>query len=255
MAPRARAARASSPATCGAAGRGPRQRLPPSVAAALRTNVSETLRARARPAVLRPAPTPARPFVYFPLHVTDDYKISKVIPHCDDQASLVEQVADALPPGTTSSSRSTRCRSGATAFRLLRRLRKRPNVQLVEPYTNTHDLIRRGRGGRRHLLDRRPRGAALREAGADARAAVLLRLRGHARRRLVRGDPRGSAGAAPLPARPRAHPPLPPRRDARAATPGAPVLVDRSDDNARRLAGSLEETAARAVAERAAVPA
>ena len=42
---------------------------------------------------------PARPFVYFPLHVTDDYKIKRIIPHCVDQASLVEQIADALPAG------------------------------------------------------------------------------------------------------------------------------------------------------------
>ena len=40
-----------------------------------------------------------RPFVYFPLHVTDDYKIKRIIPHCVDQASLVEQIADALPRG------------------------------------------------------------------------------------------------------------------------------------------------------------
>ena len=44
-------------------------------------------------------PQSARPIVYFPLHVTDDYKIKTVIPHCVDQASIVEQVADALPPG------------------------------------------------------------------------------------------------------------------------------------------------------------
>ena len=42
---------------------------------------------------------PSRPFVYFPLHVTDDYKITRIIPHCRDQVSLVEQVADALPVG------------------------------------------------------------------------------------------------------------------------------------------------------------
>ena len=50
---------------------------------------------------------------------------------------------------------------------------------------------------------RRARGAALREAGADARPAVLLRLRGHAGRRLVPRDPRAGARAAPLPARSR----------------------------------------------------
>src|SRR5207247_9654847 len=64
----------------------------------LHQNASEWLRARAaRPFYDRL--DPARPFVYFPLHVTDDYKIRRIIPHCVDQASLVEQVADALPQG------------------------------------------------------------------------------------------------------------------------------------------------------------
>src|SRR5207253_10034989 len=38
-----------------------------------------------------------RPFVYFPLHVSDDYKIRRLIPHCADQGALVDLVADALP--------------------------------------------------------------------------------------------------------------------------------------------------------------
>ena len=64
----------------------------------LHQNASEWMRARAaRP--FYDQLDPERPFVYFPLHVTDDYKIQRIIPHCADQASLVEQVADALPPG------------------------------------------------------------------------------------------------------------------------------------------------------------
>src|SRR5436190_69184 len=60
----------------------------------LRQNASDWLRARAaRPFYVRlEPPSRNRPFVYFPLHVTDDYKIQRVIPHCADQASLVEQV-------------------------------------------------------------------------------------------------------------------------------------------------------------------
>ena len=95
------------------------------------------------------------------------------------------------------------------------------------------------------LLDRRPGGAALRPPGADARAAVLLGLRRDARRRLVPRDPRGGAGAAALPARPRADPAVPGRRDAR-VHPGKPVLVDDSDDNARALAGSIDARGAHA---------
>ena len=42
---------------------------------------------------------PSRPFVYFPLHVTEDFKVKRVIPHCADQEYIVKQVADALPQG------------------------------------------------------------------------------------------------------------------------------------------------------------
>ena len=77
----------------------PRQRVPAARAALAST---ATLREAAAPIAARPlypSCDPERPFVYFPLHVTDDYKIKRVIPHCVDQATLIEQVADALPHG------------------------------------------------------------------------------------------------------------------------------------------------------------
>ena len=46
---------------------------------------------------------------------------------------------------TTSSSRSIRCRSGGTASACSDGCARRPNVRLVNPYTNTHELIRRVR--------------------------------------------------------------------------------------------------------------
>ncbi len=76
---------------------------------------------------------PARPFVYFPLHVTDDYKITRVIPHCVDQVSLVEQVADALPAGYDLVLKEHPMSVGRNSLSLLRRLRRRPNVRLVQP--------------------------------------------------------------------------------------------------------------------------
>src|SRR5581483_5804809 len=102
----------------------------------LHQNVSEWLRARAaRPFYDRL--DPSRPFVYFPLHVTDDYKIQRIVPHCVDQASLVEQVADALPQGHDLVLKEHPMSLGRNSIRLLRRLRQRPNVRLVRPYTST----------------------------------------------------------------------------------------------------------------------
>jgi hypothetical protein len=88
---------------------------------------------------------PDRPFVYFPLHVTDDYKIKRVIPHCTDQASLVEQVARALPHGWDVVTKEHPLAIGRTRRSLLKRLTKMPNVRVVPPTYNSHDLIESSR--------------------------------------------------------------------------------------------------------------
>ena len=76
----------------------PRQRVPAAVAVRHRTTCASG-RGRWRRRASTPSSIRGRQFVYFPLHVTDDYKIKRVIPHCVDQASLIEQVAAALPHG------------------------------------------------------------------------------------------------------------------------------------------------------------
>lgn len=83
-----------------------------------------------------------RPFAYFPLHVTDDYKIKRVIPHCVDQASIIEQVADQLPQGYDLILKEHPMSLGRNSLSMLRRLTRLPNVRLVEPYTSSHDLMR-----------------------------------------------------------------------------------------------------------------
>jgi hypothetical protein len=218
----------------------------------LHTNASEWARARAaRPFYDQLDRT--RPFVYFPLHVTDDYKITRIIPHCRDQVSLVEQVADALPAGYDLVLKEHPMSLGRNSLGLLRRLRRRPNVRLVQPYTSSHDLIRGSVGvvvisstvGLEALLYEKPVltlgdpfyagfGVTL-DVGSFAeiaeRVPELLRFR---------PDPERI------------------RRFLHAAMrncyPGAPVLVDRSEENAVRLAGSIEAAARSALASRAPAP-
>ena len=214
----------------------------------LGTNLSETLRAQAA----RPFYDDldgVRPFVYFPLHVTDDYKIRKLIPHTEDQASLVEQVADALPPGHDLVLKEHPMSVGRNSLALLRRLRTRSNVRLVAPHTSSHELIRRAEAiavisstvGLEALLYEKPvltlgqpfysgYGITLDvDSFRELRAKVpeLLRFR-----------PDGETIVRFLHAA------------MRRCVPGAPVLVDRSRENAVRLAGSLEEAARAALAER-----
>lgn len=216
----------------------------------LGTNASEWLRARAaRP--FYDELDAARPFVYFPLHVVDDYKIKRIVPHAYDQVSLVEQVADALPPGIDVVLKEHPMSVGRNSIALLRRLRRRENVRLVGPYESTHELIRRSLAvavigstvGLEALLYDRPvltlgqpfysgYGVTLDvDSFAEIREKVPELLR-------FRPDPERIARFL--------------HAAMRACHPGAPVLVDRSQENAVRLAGSIEAMAERVVAERSA---
>ena len=85
---------------------------------------------------------PSRPFVYFPLHVTEDFKVKRVIPHCADQEYIVKQVADALPQGYDLVLKEHPVSIGRNPSGMLRRLTQRENVRLVSPYTSSHELIR-----------------------------------------------------------------------------------------------------------------
>ncbi len=214
----------------------------------VRQNASEWVRARAaRPFYDDLARS--RPFVYFPLHVTDDYKITRIIPHCRDQASLVEQVADALPAGYDLVLKEHPMSLGRNSLSLLRRLRRRPNVRLVPPYTSSHDLIRDA--------------AAVAVISSTVGLEALL----YEKPVLTLGDPFYAGfgvtldvdsfaeitGKVPELLRFRPDPERI-RRFLHAAMrncyPGAPVLVDRSEENAIRLAGSIASAADAALASR-----
>jgi hypothetical protein len=219
----------------------------------LATNLSETLRAQAA----RPFYDDldgVRPFVYFPLHVTDDYKIRKLIPHTEDQASLVEQVANALPPGHDLVLKEHPMSVGRNSLALLRRLRTRPNVRLVAPHTSSHELIQRAEAiavisstvGLEALLYEKP----VLTLGQPFYSGYGITLDVDSFRELrekvpelLRFRPDGETIVRFLHAA------------MRTCVPGAPVLVDRSHENAVRLAGSLEEAARGALAERQEVPA
>ncbi len=214
----------------------------------LRTNAADWTRAHmARPFYDRLEPD--RPFVYFPLHVTDDYKITRVIPHCVDQVSLVEQVADALPPGHDLVLKEHPMSVGRNSIPLLRRLRRRPNVRLVEPHTSSHQLILDAEGvavisstvGLEALLYDRPvltlgqpfysgYGVTIDvDSFTEIRNKVPELLR-------FRPDPEQISRFL--------------YAAMQRCRPGAPVLVDRSEENAVALAGSIEQAAVEATEKR-----
>jgi hypothetical protein len=218
----------------------------------LHTNASEWVRARtARPFYDRL--DPSRPFVYFPLHVTDDYKITRIIPHCRDQVSLVEQVADALPVGHDLVLKEHPMSLGRNSIGLIRRLRRRTNVRLVQPYTSTHDLIRNSAGvvvisstvGLEALLYDKP----VLTLGDPFYAGFGVTLDVHSFAEITDSVPR-LLRFRPDPERIRQflHAAM------RSCYPGAPVLVDRSEENAVVLAASIERAGVRAVEGRLVTP-
>lgn len=213
----------------------------------LHMNASEKARAlAARPFYDELAPD--RPFVYFPLHVTDDYKIKRIIPHAVDQASIIEQVADALPSGYDLVLKEHPMSLGRNSISLLRRLRRRPNIRLVSPYASTHELIQRSDAvavisstvGIEALLYDKP--VLTMGDPYYAGYGVTLDLTSFAD---IREKVPELLGFRPDPERIRMflHAVM------RSCFPGKPLLVDRSVENARQIAETLEHAAEKVLGE------
>ena len=205
--------------------------------------VTNYLREKSRAVVARrlyePLGRSDRPFVYFPLHVTDDYKIKRVIPHCVDQAAIIELIAEALPHGIDLVLKEHPMSIGRNPLGLLRRLRRRPNVRIVDPYTSSHELIRRSRAvavisstvGLEALLH----GSPVMTVGQPFYAGYGVTVDVDSFREIPEKVP------ALLDFRPDRERTLQFLHAAmRRCYPGRPAAVDDSDDNAREVAASLD---------------
>jgi hypothetical protein len=182
---------------------------------------------------------PDRPFVYFPLHVTDDYKILRLIPHCVHQEAIIKQVADALPHGYDVIIKEHPMSIGRNAVSMLRRLTRVKNIRLVDPRTSSHELVKDSAAiavisstvGLEALMYEKPvmtLGQPFYSGyGVTVDVDSFREIRDKVPELLgFRPDPeriRRFLGAAK-----------------RACHPGKPVLVDRSDENAQRLADTLD---------------
>jgi hypothetical protein len=202
--------------------------------------VAERVRARA----VRPLyePIPDRPFIYFPLHVADDYKLEYLIPHLADQYAVAAQVSRALPHGVDLVLKEHPMSIGRNDPGELRRVKRLGNVRIVPPHTSRHALIERAQAvavisstvGLEALLHRKPVLTLGRPfyaglgATRDVDSVSELRVAVPA---LIEDRPDAERidqvlGAA-----------------MRACRPGAPVLVNRSPANARLLAKTLHDAA------------
>jgi hypothetical protein len=187
-------------------------------------------------------PAPSRPFLYLPLHVADDHKLVGRFPEWIDQAALVERVAAALPEDLDLVVKEHPLSYGRNTRELLERIARTDRVHLVHPRTSSHALLRAAEGavvlgstvGLEALLYEKPvltlgrpfyagYGVTFDLDGADDLRGPLADLR---RFRPDAERTRRFLHAA-----------------WRSCYPGAPVLVDQSDENAIAVAGSLEAAA------------
>ena len=183
---------------------------------------------------------PGRKFVYFPLHVTDDYKILRLIPHCVHQEAIIKLVAASLPHGYDVIIKEHPMSIGRNEVSMLRRLAKVPNIRLVPPHTNSHQLVQDA------------------DAIAVISSTVGLEALMYEKPVMAIGQPFYSGYGVTvdvdsfreIPEKTQELLSFEPdperiRRFLHAAMrncyAGAPVLVDRSDQNARRLAGTLDQ--------------
>jgi Capsule polysaccharide biosynthesis protein len=198
----------------------------------------EALRRRAAQLVYRPRDV-ARPYVYFPLHVSDDYKIARVIPQWSDQVAVIAQVADALPAGYDVVVKEHPAAIGRTPIETLRRIARIPNVRVVPPETSSHGLIRDAAAvtvisstvGLEALLYAKPVLTIGRPFYAGAGVTMDVDSTAELREAIpaiVRGAPDRERILEFLYA------------SMQRCYPGAPVQVDRSRENALRLAGTLD---------------
>lgn len=204
--------------------------------------VAERLRPRLARRLYRSL-DPAKPFVYFPLHLAEDYKLQRLIPEWSDQEWVINQVARALPHGVELVVKEHPIAVGKYSLRKLARIARIRNVRLVDPYTSSQHLIRQASAvsvisstvGLEALLHEKP----VLTLGRPYYAGFGVTLDVEAARDIRHMVP------AVLDFRPDAE--LIRRflhAGMRRCYPGAPVLVDRSDENARVVAESLEAGAA-----------
>ena len=206
------------------------------------TNVVKQ-RGRARLSRSLQGPVPERPYVYFPLHVTDDFKVKRVIPHCVDQAYIIEMLADMLPEGIDVVLKEHPVSIGRNPVSFLRRLTRRENTRLVDPYMSSHELIRRSRAvvvisstvGLEALLHGRP----VLTMGQPFYAGYGVTVDVDS----FRGLPQAVARVLEFePDRERTLQFL--HAAMRRCYAGKPAAVDQSDENARTVARSLHEAVA-----------
>nr|MBA4405417.1 hypothetical protein [Nanoarchaeum sp.] len=85
-------------------------------------------------------------YFYFPLHIDNDAQLIVRTPHYTNQFTLIEYISKCMPAGYKLYVKSHPNNIGGTYLRVLKNLKKLPNVKLIKPTTNSHDIINNASG-------------------------------------------------------------------------------------------------------------
>jgi capsule polysaccharide modification protein KpsS len=85
---------------------------------------------------------PGQKYIFFPIHFIEDSQVTVREPFYYNQFELVRQIALSLPVGTLLYTKTHPDDLGGVAKEQLDLLRKIPNVRLLDPLTNSHDIIK-----------------------------------------------------------------------------------------------------------------
>jgi len=86
------------------------------------------------------SPDYREPYVYFPLHFEPEIALSLLAPFYMDQAALVENIAKSLPIHFKLYVKEHPMMIGFRPKSFYQRLRKMPNVRLIDPFTSSYEL-------------------------------------------------------------------------------------------------------------------
>jgi len=90
-----------------------------------------------------PGDLPARPFVYYPLHVDPEFATIVMAPMHTDQLAVVEALAKSIPLGMNLVVKEHRPMMGLRPLSFYKRLKGMPGVILASPFENPLSLIKR----------------------------------------------------------------------------------------------------------------
>lgn len=88
-------------------------------------------------------PVEGERFVFFPLHDQPEMTTLVLAPFHIDQVALIENIAKSLPIDHLLYVKEHKASLGRRAWGYYERIRRIPNVRLISPYWDSHDLIKR----------------------------------------------------------------------------------------------------------------